>query len=479
VIVGAGVSGLAAAASLERSLPPGSEITVLESEGRVGGNIETVHHAGYTFDGGPDSWVVTKPHAHALAKRLGIESDLIGTNPDTRKVYIAHEGRLHSMPEGLVLGVPTEIGPMLRTDLFSWDQKLRMGLDLFTPRKAFGPNDDESIAAFVSRRLGEDVADRLVGPLLSGIFAGDADELSIRASFPQFVDAEAKYGSLILAMRAQMKERQRSRPEGSASPSMFTTMKGGLSDFIAALLHSLRCAKVKLHQRVLAVRAAAGSERAQGRYVVQTESAALPADAVLITTPLYATSRMLDTVAPGVARQLSAFRYASTATLFLGYRDTDVPRPLDATGFIVPRSSGSPLLASTWVSSKWENRAPSGRALLRVFFGGARGAAWAQADDAELLRAARRELATFMGIEAAPETHRVFRYIDRSPQPYVGHLGRVAKLRAALLEHPGLFVVANGLDGAGIPDCIKHAESSAESITTLSHLPVPRPSRAS
>jgi oxygen-dependent protoporphyrinogen oxidase len=461
------VSGLSAAAALERLLPAGSEITVLEAEGRVGGNIETVHDAGYTFDGGPDSWVVTKPHAHALAKRLGVDGDLIGTNPDTRKVYIAHQGRLHSMPEGLVLGVPTEITPMLQTDLFSWDQKLRMGLDLLTPRKVFGPNDDESISAFVTRRLGEDVADRLVGPLLSGIFAGDADELSIRASFPQFVDAEAKYGSLILAMRAQMKERQKARPEGAATPSMFSTMKGGHGDFIDALFRSLKTTQVKLRQRVSEVRPSVGAERALGRYMVHTEGSALPADAVLITSPLYATARMLKNVAPSVSAQLSAFRYASTATLFLGYREDQVPRALDATGFIVPRSAGSPLLASTWVSSKWAGRAPEGHVLLRVFFGGARGASWAHESDEALLRVARRELATFMDIEATPQTFRVFRFVDRSPQPYVGHLGRVAKLRAGLLEHPGLFVVANGLDGAGIPDCIKHAEMAAESMAAL------------
>lgn len=464
-IVGGGVTGLALAHALEKTLAGvPSEVCLLEASPRLGGNVHTFIHNGFVADGGPDSWVATKPHATALAKELGLEDELIGTIPENRRVYIAWGGKLHALPEGLVLGIPTEILPMVGTDLFSWDAKLRMALDLVVPPRTFGPGDDESIAAFVGRRLGDDVADRLVGPLLSGIFAGDAGDLSIRATFPQLVDAEQKHGSLVRAMRVQLRERRSKSGERGGAPSMFLSLKRGMSDFVTTLAHRLRDAVVVTDAPVTRVEALPeGDPRGRWALTVAHGDARF-ADVVVGTTPAYAFADPVRTLDPALADALSALTYVSTATVFLGFKKRDVAHPLDATGFIVPRSMGRPMLASTWVSSKWEHRAPSGHVLVRVFFGGAEGERLLDRDDAELAELARTELGAFVGLSGRPAFTKVFRFDKKSPQPLVGHLGRVSKVKERLAMHPGLHYCGNGFDGSGIPDCVKQAEAIARVI---------------
>ncbi len=468
IVVGGGITGLSVAHALESTLEGiDADVTLLEASEHLGGNILTEKRSGFVLDAGPDAWVATKPHATRLARELGLEKELIGTNPDTRKVYIAHAGRLHAMPEGLVLGVPTAVRPMVETELFSWDAKLRMGLDLVIPPRRFGPDDDESIADFVGRRLGEEVSDRLVGPLLSGIFAGDAEALSIRATFPQFVEAEAKYGSLIRAMRAQARERAAAAGGASVKPpSMFVSLAGGMADLPTTLAHKLRFATVETSSPVEVVeRLPLGDAR--GPWLVQTPGADRFADAVALTAPLHVAARLVGAEDPSLGAALSDFHYASTATVFLGYRRRQVAHPLDGVGFIVPRSMQRPILASTWVSSKWSHRAPAQHVLLRVFLGGAHGEHVLDREDDDLLGLAESELDRLMGLSAPRVLGRVFRFPRRSPQPVVGHLGKVARVRRLLADRPGLFVAGNGFEGTGIPDCIKQAEAVAEEIRDL------------
>lgn len=466
LVVGGGITGLALAHALETQLASvPSEVLLFEGGPRLGGNIHTFRHAGFVADAGPDSWVSTKPQATALAKEIGLEDDLIGTIPDNRRVYIAWGGKLHALPEGLVLGVPTEISPMLGTELFTWDSKLRMGLDLLVPPRTFGPSDDESIAAFVGRRLGDDVADRLVGPLLSGIFAGDAQDLSIRATFPQLVEAEQKHGSLIRAMRAQ-KAARKGGSSGAAAGSMFVSLVRGMGDFVTTLAHRLKDALVLTETPVSAIeRLPDGDPR--GRFVVETAAGPRFADAVVGTTPTHLFAPLVRELDPALADAFGEIQYVSTATVFLGFKKRDVAHPLDASGFIVPRSLGRPMLASTWVSSKWEHRAPSGHALLRVFFGGANAAGVLGRDDDELTRLAVAELGAFLDLRGAPVFSKVFRFDRKSPQPLVGHLRRVATIKAGLARHPGLYYCGNGFEGTGIPDCIKQAEAAAASLAEL------------
>lgn len=461
VIVGGGITGLATAHALisgahatKRTLA----ITLLERSARLGGNIVTERRDGFTLDGGPDSWVSSKPQATALARGVGLGDELVSTLEAFRRVYVAWDGVLHAVPEGLVLAVPTRILPVLQSRLFSWRAKVRMGLEPFVPRhKGLGDDDDESIASFVSRRLGREVCDRLAAPLLGGIFAGDAGDLSIRATFPQFVEMEEKHGSLIRAMRAS--PRGAAARDGKAPPSAFTSLRGGMGSVIDALAKALAEIDVRMNARARRVaRLPSGDPR--GRYAIEMEGAsdesAVYADDVVLAMPAHATASMLRDLDPSVADELAGIPYVSTATVFLAFRKSDVKHPLDATGFIVPRALGRPMLAATWVTSKWGARAPEGQVLMRVFFGGATGQGILAKDDAELATLAQSELGSMMGgLEAKPLFTRVFRFDRASAQPLVGHLGRMRRIRAGLERLPGVFVAGGGLDGIGIPDCVR------------------------
>lgn len=464
-IIGGGITGLAAAHALERAADADLDITLIEANDHLGGNIVTQTYNGFTIDGGPDSWVATKPHALQLAREVGLEDELIGTEEATRKVYVLHGGMLHPIPEGLILGVPTEIGPIVESDLFSLAGKLRMGVELFVPKSDFSGDRDESVASFISRRLGEEVNERLAAPLLGGIYAADAEHISIRAGFPQLVDAEQKYGSLIRAMRETKRARAAAAEstEKSDSPkaSMFLSLKRGMGSLITTVAHRLSKTDVWKGCKVTRI----SREPGTNAYRIDCEAGdTLVADHVVLATSAVAAGRLLSEIAPDASRTLGEFRYASTATVFLAYKTSDVAHPLDGVGFIAPRTSGSPLLASTWVSSKWSHRAPSGHVLLRGFLGGAWGEEILEKNDDELTRIVTRELEPLLGISKAALFSRVFRFRNANPQPLVGHLGRVKRLTKELSELPGIYLGGSGIDGVGIPDCVRQAEEMAAKI---------------
>lgn len=456
VIVGGGITGLATAHALE-SASGRCEVRLLEAAPHLGGNLVTVRHNAFLIDGGPDSWVATKPHATRLAKAVGLGDELIGTRPDTRKVYIVWQRQLHPMPEGLVLGIPTEWKPFAQTELLGIDAKMRAALDYMVPRKNLTGTNDESIASFVTRRLGPDVSERIVSPLLGGIFAGDADTLSVRACVPQLVEAEQKHGSLIRAMRA-LKEERLSAVEGE---STFLSLKRGVGDLVVNVAHQLKDAEVSTS---CAVTRLTRSEE-ENAWVVETSTGrTLHADHVALVVPAHAASRIVAEVSPTLSERLADIRYVSTAAVFLAYRKFDVRHPLDAFGFLVPKAENRPILACTFVSSKWDHRAPSGQVLLRFFLGGAGNEHLLENDDASLVRLCREQLLDLLGVERAPTFDRVFRFQNASPQPGVGHLERVAAIQDLVSEHPGLHVGGNGYLGTGIPDAVKQGEDIAARI---------------
>jgi protoporphyrinogen/coproporphyrinogen III oxidase len=464
VIIGAGITGLATArAILDGS--PDTEVVILERAHRPGGNISTEHAEGFIIDGGPDSWVAAKPQATELACKVGLESELVGTIEANRRVYVAWEDGLHALPEGFVLGVPTELLPILRTPLFSWGAKLRMALEPFVPRHVAN-GQDESIASFVSRRLGREVSDRLVAPLLGGIYGGDATDLSIRATLPQFVDAESKHGSLVLAMRAQ---RRTARPGRGKPASAFVTLRGGIGGIVDRLARDLG-GRLRTGVNVSSLSWArlhgAHDEGGVSRRVAVDLEGAPPifADNVVLAIPPNAASRLLAAIEPRASELLGGIPHASTAVVFLAFRREDIARPLDATGYIVPRGLGSTTLAATWVSSKWDGRAPAGTVLLRVFLGGAGRDDIVTRDDAALLRMAKDEVRSRMGSVGEPILTRVFRFLHASPQPLLGHLDRIAEVNRRIAEYPGLYLAGSGYEGVGIPDCVRQARKVADAI---------------
>ncbi len=450
VVVGGGISGLATA----HALTAACDVTLIEASPHLGGNIVTVDTAGFTLDGGPDSWVNAKPAAGELVRSLGLSAEMIETEEASRKVYVSQRGELLPMPDGLVLGIPTKLAPMVLTPLFTWDGKLRMALEPFIPARQ--ADTDESIGEFFSRRLGDEVTDKLIAPMLGGIFAGDAWQLSIQATFPQFPESERKYGSLVRGMRAA---RHAASPDGKPK-SAFTSLRGGMVTLVEALAARLEpVATLRLGCRVDAI-----ARREDGAWTVVPEAGErVVADDVVFAGPAHALGHAARDLSTPLSSALGEIAYTSTATVFFALRREDVSHPLDGVGYIVPRSERRSTMAATWVSSKWAGRAPDQHVLIRCFFGGAGREEILDLDDKELVLLASRELEEMMRIRVRPVFTHVFRFRRASPQPTLGHLGRVRRVRDELARWPGLHANGSGF-AIGIPDCIKLAHETAAAV---------------
>jgi len=456
VVVGGGITGLAAAhhaLELARERRIALELTLVEARERLGGTIATERAGGFLIEAGPDSFLSEKPWALALCRRLALEDRLARTDDRYRKVFVWHAGRLHPLPDGWELLAPTRLAPFLSSRLFSWPGTLRMAFDLVLPR---GIADDESLGAFLRRRLGREALERVAQPLVAGIYTADPDDLSLTATMPRFAELEKQERSIILGLR---RARRRARETGvsGARWSLFVTLKEGMEDLVAALATRLQPGTVLLKQRV------AGVERRGDRWRVATaEGADLDADRVIVATESHAAARMLRYVDPTLATLLAEIPYASSATVTLGYRRADVPHPLDGFGFVVPRTEKRALLACTFSSVKYAGRAPEGDVLLRAFVGGALNEAVLELDDAPLVMRARAELREALGITAAPALARVFRWPKAMPQYHVGHLARVETIERRAGALPGLDLAGGAYRGVGIADCVRSGEAAAE-----------------
>ena len=448
-IIGGGMAGLAAAHHLQHHAGD-VDWQLYEQAPRLGGKVVTDHVDGFTIEGGPDSFITQKPWGLALCRELGLEPELMPCNEASQKIYILVRNRLCTLPAGFRLTVPTRIGPFLQSPLFSWGAKLRMGLEVFIPPRT--DNEDESVAAFITRRLGREAAEKIGGPLMAGIYVADPERLSLLSTFPMFRAMERKHGSLIRAMR-------QARTASAGAPPMFMSLRRGmqrLTDRISA----------PLADRCRTGAAVTGLERADGGYAVVEADRRSVYDAVILACPLDAASGLLTGLAPRTAATLAAVRYVSTATVSLGYRLPldGVAQPLDAFGFVIPAAENRPILACTFSSSKFDARAPDGHALLRVFVGGEGREALVEQDDDALIRLVREELRAILGLRAEPLVARVYRWPRGNPQYDVGH---AARMQAALDEvHalPGLDLAGSGYQGIGLPDCIHSGQTAADRV---------------
>jgi protoporphyrinogen/coproporphyrinogen III oxidase len=455
VVVGGGISGLAAALALRES---GRDPWLIEASPRLGGVIRTETIDGFVVEAGPDAILAQKPEGLALCRALGLAERLIPTNPTARTIFVLRQGRLHPMPEGMMLAVPTRIGPFLRSRLFSWPGKIRMGLDLLLPRRR--GTGDESIASFVRRRFGEEAVSRLGEPLLAGIHAGDPERLSIRATFPRFVALEARHRSLIRGMWATAP----APSAGRAPASAFYSLAGGLGELVQAIAARLPASRTRVG---LALSALA---RRDGAFALTfADGTVLTARAVVLALPPPAAAPLLAPLAPEAAALLRAIPFASTATIALGYRREDVAHPLDGYGLLVPRGEGVRSSACTFVSTKFPGRAPAGHVLLRVFVGGVRDPGVLGLDDGALAALAHDEMARVLGLRAAPRLARVYRWPEATPQMEVGHLERMVRLDALVADVPGLFLTGAGLRGTGLPDTIGDAQRTAAAAAFFVH----------
>ncbi len=452
VVCGGGITGLTVA---YRLVAAGRRVELLESGSRLGGSILTIRRDGFIFDGGPDAFITAKPQVKDLAKDLGIAGRLIETQPASRGIYFLKGGALHRLPEGVALAVPTKFWPLMSSPLFSKLGVLRMGLDLVLPKRKERENEDESIASFLRRRLGQDSVDLFGEPLLAGIYSGDPSQLSMRATFPQLVALEEKYGSLVkgsLAARANA-------PRGAA-PSVFQSFQTGMAEIVEALEAAIKSLGGVIHQR----RPAHGVERIGGRVRVVTESGPIDCGHVVLALPATSAATLLEPLDGEVARNLRRIPHVSTAACHLAFRREDIPHAMDAAGVLFLRSEGRDASALTFMSSKWGGRAPDGAALLRVFFGGYAHPEVRTMSDDDLAVAARRELRDVLGIEAPPLTSQIFRWNECRPQPVRGHLARLAEVEKNLKGLGNVWLCGGAYDGVGVPDCIRQANSVAQSI---------------
>ena len=441
VVVGGGISGLAAAFELQkRGLAP----LVLESAPRPGGVILTERFDGWTIDAGPDSMLVQKPAAVSLCRELGIGDRLHPTLPP-RTAYVLRDGRLHPLMEGSAFGFPIRVAPLVTSTLFSWSGKLRMAMELAVPRRT--AREDESIASFVRRRFGEEAVDYLAEPLLAGIHAGDVDRLSTRALFPRLAEAERTSGSVIRAFRAL-----HVKPSDQGA---FVSLPGGTMELVDAVVAALAPGALRMSSR-------ASDLRRAGEFVIDTPGGSIRARCVILALPAYAAAGLLRSINTTLAGLCETIPYASTATVALGYRREQVQHALNGSGFVVPRAEQSPLLASTWVSSKWPGRAPEGHVLIRAFLGGGRDPHRLERSDDELIDTAREALTEILDVNGDPVfPPRIYRWTRQSPQFEVGHLQRIAAIEASLASVPGLFVSGSGFRAIGIPDCIQDGRDTA------------------
>jgi oxygen-dependent protoporphyrinogen oxidase len=449
-VVGGGITGLAAAV---RVLGHGATVELFEAGDRLGGTIHTIRRDGFVIETGPDSFITDKPWALALCERVGLSDDLVPTRETDRRTYVARGDRLHPLPDGFLLLAPTSLGPLLRSPLFSPAGKLRMTLDLVLPRRRGG--GDESLAAFVRRRLGREALERVADPLASGIYTGDPEQLSLPATMPRFAEMEARHRSLILALRRRAAE---AKGVAGARYGLFVSHRDGMGALVDAL--GSRIPERAIHLAT----AVGGLERTSAGWRLRTGDSSTTADAVVLACPAPVAARLVRPLDETLASGLESIPHASSAIVTIGVRTDDVPRALPGFGFVVPASDGRDVLACTFSSRKWPGRAPAGHDLVRVFIGGVRRAELLEHDDGELVAIARRELARFLGYRGEPLFVRVDRWMASMPQYTLGHEARVRGIEDRLARLPRIALAGNAYHGVGIPDCVRSAEAAADTV---------------
>ncbi len=481
IVVGGGISGLATAYYLSRD--PSVDVQVLEASDRLGGVIRTERQDGYVLEGGPDAIVRTKPAAKALCAELGLGDELIPPLTGAKRVYMCRGGHLLEIPEGLGLGAPSRIMPVVRTKLLSWRGKMRMFVEPFIPRST--SDAEESVADFLTRRLGSEAALRLVGPLLEGVFSGRAQELSLTASFPSLIEFEKRYSSLLLGARAPGGMASLAKPADpwskmkamsvafaslfksssrGAPPSPFLAFRDGLGVLVKRLAEELGT-RVRMQSSVREISRVGGGTPGEGsEWTLTLESGEqLKANDVVLAVPAHVATRLVPNAE--LRDLLGGIRHSVVAPVYLGFPAEAAPPEAAASGILVPEGEGR-LLAVTFISSKWPGRAPEGSYLLRAFIGGrGDGDLVRDGSDEEIITIARAELEAMLGPLGEPELARVFRVRKGTPLPGMGYIETLRRIEEGFAAEPGLEWVAAGFGGIGIADCVRRAKQVADKLT--------------
>lgn len=460
-IIGGGITGLAAAHHL-REVAPQLEIVLLEANARLGGVIRTTRKEGFLVEGAADNFITTSPIAINLCKRLGLGAELIGTNPQGRGAMVVRKGKLEPIPSGFLVMAPSRIWPILTTRILSSIGKLRAGLEYFIPRrKQLG---DESLKAFVVRRFGYEMFERLVQPLVGGIYTADPSRLSIAATMPRFPQMEQEHGSLLRAMMRQRRDISHTMPEnsGGARYSQFMTLRGGMSTLTDALANSLPAGTIRINSPVCAI---VPNEHSRWSIrLAKGDQQWLEADAVIVASPANHAANMLATTNARIADMLSQIEYASCAVVSLAYRREQIKHKLNTFGFVVPLAEQRLILSCSFSSLKYAHRAPDDTVLMRVFIGGACQSGLLRLPREQLMQLAEHELSALLGISEPPVFRDLTMQIEAMPQYHVGHCERVETIENQLALHPTLALAGSALHGVGVPGCIESGQKAAERV---------------
>ena len=454
-IIGGGISGLTAAHRLGE-LDSAVEVVLLEASNRLGGVLQTVRRDGFLIERSADNFITTLPAAVELCRRIGFADQLLETNESLRRALVVRTGKLYEVPQGFVLMAPKQLGPIATTPLLSLLGKLRVAWEYFV--RPGGEQGDESVASFARRRLGREAFERLVEPLVGGIYTADAEKLSLAAALPQFREMERKHGGLIRAAHAEQATQPAARDDSGARYSMFAAPRDGMSSLVDAIAARLPTESIRLSTPVREI-------RRDGRWRLSlNDGAVLDCDGLVLATPAPECGRLLAAVDPALAELLAGIEQASSAVVALGYRREQIAGPLKGFGFVVPAAERRRILAGSFASLKFPGRAPDGSVLVRVFLGGALQPRLAEAPEEELIAIAREELSQLIGARGEPQLALTTRWPATMPQYHVGHLDRLSQIDARLQTLPGLALAGNAYRGVGIPQCIQSGERAAEQL---------------
>lgn len=450
-IIGGGITGLAAACKLEKAVKAGEQIQydLYEASDRLGGKIKTENRDGFVIERGPDSFLARKQSMSRLAKEIGMEEELLAN--DTGQAYILKGSTLHPIPKGAVMGIPTQLKPFMQTGLVSLSGKLAATKDLIIP-PVTEPDEDLSLGHFFRKRLGDEVVDYLIEPLLSGIYAGDLDRLSLRATFPHFQKMEQEHRSLIRGIskqRAANKQTTTNKKTG-----MFLSFKQGLESFIKGIEAYLQYGTI--YKKTVIKKIA----KIDSGYQIQSGKETKRYDAIIVATPANVTAKLF--AADDLFSYLTNMKATSVATIAMAFKEDKVTLPYDGTGFVVSKNGDHIITACTWTHKKWKHTAPKGYALLRAYVGRPDDAEIVDQADDEIIKAALDDLKTIITIEGEPEFSYVTRWKEAMPQYEVGHSFKIEKLLEDVKkQYPGVYLAGGAYKGIGLPDCIDQGEKAA------------------
>ncbi|MDR2115523.1 MAG: protoporphyrinogen oxidase [Planctomycetaceae bacterium] len=471
-ILGAGISGLSAAYRFQQ-LAPETTIRVFDRRNRYGGVLETLNRDGFQIEQSADNFITTIPWGVQLCKELGLGEQLVQTNPSVRRTYVVRRGRLHLLPDGFLMMAPTKLLPMALTPILSPFGKLRAGLELFIPSRK--DDCDESMANFVRRRLGREVFERLVEPLVSGVYAADMEKLSVLATLPRFREMERNYGSLIRAMQKQLAANRAANlaEQSGARYSMFVTLRNGLASLCDALVTKLQPDTLRTGQEVTRI-----WKTAEKQWVLETKSSGSPTisatyntkpeffDAIILATPVHESSRLLKNSSPELAEKLAKIEHEGTAIATLAFNSDQVKQSFRGMGFVVPKNEQSPILAGSFSSLKYEHRAPEGKFLIRIFAGGNRMPELAELPERQLKPLLLAEMRKILKINGEPIFTVTSHWAKTMPQYHVGHRELVQEIELLTDSDLTLALAGNAFHGVGIPNCIQSGFKAAEKLAS-------------